>query len=71
MGMDMDPEVGEKMLNDWIKFGLARHGNFMEPEHLAIAIETMVTMPRGAHMREVEWKPKAPSRNPNEPISDL
>ena len=41
MGMDMDPEVGEKMLNDWIKFGLARHGNFMEPEHLAIAIETM------------------------------
>ncbi|MGW0037700.1 SDR family oxidoreductase [Gordonia sp. NPDC003376] len=54
MGMDLDPEVTENMLNDWIRHGLARHGNFLAPEHIAQAVAAMVTMPRGAHMRSVE-----------------
>ena len=54
MGMDLDPEVTENMLNDWITHGLARHGNFLSPEHIAQAVAAMVTMPRGAHMRSVE-----------------
>lgn len=54
MGMNLDPEATTAMLNDWIKFGLARHGNFLAPEHIAQGIHAMVAMPRGAHMREVE-----------------
>lgn len=54
MGVDLDPEVTENMLNDWIKHGLARHGNFLGPEHIAQAVHAMVSMPRGSHMRVVE-----------------
>lgn len=54
MGMNLDPTTTENMLNDWITHGLARHGNFLSPEHIAQAVAAMVTMPRGAHMRSVE-----------------
>ncbi|WP_279103919.1 SDR family oxidoreductase [Gordonia paraffinivorans] len=54
MGMNLDQKTTENMLDDWIKHGLARHGNFLSPEHIAQAVHAMVTMPRGAHMRAVE-----------------
>lgn len=54
MGMNLDPTITEHMLNDWITHGLARHGNFLTPEHIAQAVGAMVEMPRGAHMRVVE-----------------
>ncbi|ROZ89487.1 SDR family oxidoreductase [Gordonia sp. OPL2] len=54
MGMNLDPATTENMLNDWIRHGLARHGNFLSPEHIAQAVSAMVEMPRGAHMRSVE-----------------
>ncbi|MEE3851173.1 SDR family oxidoreductase [Gordonia sp. LSe1-13] len=54
MGMNLDQESTEAMLNDWIKHGLARHGNFLAPEHLAQGVAAIVAMPRGAHMRVVE-----------------
>ncbi|GAA1479780.1 SDR family oxidoreductase [Gordonia sinesedis] len=54
MGMNLDQATVEGMLNDWIRHGLARHGNFLAPEHIAQAVAAMVAMPRGAHMRVVE-----------------
>ncbi|GAC67812.1 SDR family oxidoreductase [Gordonia soli] len=54
MGMNLDQKTTEDMLNDWIRHGLARHGNFLQPEHIAQAVSAVVTMPRGAHMRVVE-----------------
>lgn len=54
MGMNLDQRTTELMLTDWITHGLARHGNFLAPEHIAQAVTAMVTMPRGAHMRSVE-----------------
>lgn len=54
MGMNLDADATTAMLNDWITFGLARHGNFLAPEHIAQGIHAMVAMPRGAHMREAE-----------------
>lgn len=54
MGMNLDAKQTEAMLNDWIKHGLARHNNFLSPDHLAQAIGAIVAMPRGAHMRVVE-----------------
>ena len=54
MGMNLDQKSTDAMLNDWIRHGLARHGNFLAPEHLAQGIGAIVAMPRGAHMRVVE-----------------
>ncbi len=54
MGMNLDQAQTEAMLNDWISFGLARHGNFLAPENLAQAIAAIIGMPPGAHMRAVE-----------------
>lgn len=60
MGMNFTQEVAESVLNDWIPFGLARHSNFLKPEHLATAVHTIISMPRGAHMRLVEVEAEAP-----------
>lgn len=60
MGMNFTAEVAESVLNDWVPWGLARHSNFLKPEHLATAITTIVSMPRGAHMRLVEVEAEAP-----------
>ncbi|GAA2366723.1 MULTISPECIES: SDR family oxidoreductase [Gordonia] len=54
MGMNLDQKQTEAMLNDWIAFGLARHGNFLTPENLASAVMAMISMPPGAHMRSVD-----------------
>ncbi|MFT3900907.1 MAG: SDR family oxidoreductase [Gordonia sp. (in: high G+C Gram-positive bacteria)] len=54
MGMNLDQDDTTAMLEDWIAFGLARHGNFLEPDNLAQAIAAIVGMPPGAHMRVVE-----------------
>lgn len=69
MGMNVDPEVTTAMLNDWMPFGFARHGNFMRPEHLATAIAAVVGMPRGAHMRLVEVEAEAALTRAPEPES--
>lgn len=69
--MNLDQKTTENMLNDWITHGLARHGNFLAPEHIAQAVAAMVAMPRGAHMRAVEVeaegaipKSKLPRKDP-------
>lgn len=54
MGMNLDPGDTEAMLNDWITFGLARHGNFMRPDNVAQAIAGVLAMPPGAHIRVLE-----------------
>lgn len=60
MGTNFDAETAAAMLNDWVAFGFARHGFFLKPVHLATAITTVVTMPRGSHMRLVEVEAEAP-----------
>ncbi|MFT4201025.1 SDR family oxidoreductase [Gordonia sp. (in: high G+C Gram-positive bacteria)] len=64
MGMNLDAEDTTAMLEDWISFGLARHGNFLAPENLAQAIEAIVAMPPGAHMRVVEVEAEGKLTNP-------
>ncbi|WP_132992173.1 SDR family oxidoreductase [Gordonia zhaorongruii] len=54
MGMNLDQAATDAMLNDWIAFGLARHGHFLSPENLAHAVVSMVTLPPGAHMKAVD-----------------
>ncbi|MGB3601924.1 MAG: SDR family oxidoreductase [Gordonia sp. (in: high G+C Gram-positive bacteria)] len=54
MGMNLEQKQTEAMLNDWIAFGLARHGNFLKPENLASAVAAMIALAPGAHMKAID-----------------
>jgi len=60
MGSDWDPERGAEVLNQWVRFGLARHPHFLKPAALADAITTVVSAPRGVHLNLIEVPPEAP-----------
>jgi NADP-dependent 3-hydroxy acid dehydrogenase YdfG len=60
MGTDWDVDEAAKVLNAWVKFGLARHPHFMKPTAIADAIATVVSAPRGVHLNLVEVSPEAP-----------
>jgi NADP-dependent 3-hydroxy acid dehydrogenase YdfG len=60
MGMSWDPATVQALLDDWVKWGLARHPNFLRPSDVAAAITAIVSAPRGAHMTLVEIEPEAP-----------
>jgi NAD(P)-dependent dehydrogenase (short-subunit alcohol dehydrogenase family) len=60
MGNDWDPDEAAFVLNQWVRFGLARHPHFMRPAAVADAIATVVSAPRGVHLSLVEVNPEAP-----------
>jgi len=60
MGADWDADEGAFVLEQWVRFGLARHGHFMKPVAVADAITTVVSAPRGVHLNLVEVSPEAP-----------
>jgi NADP-dependent 3-hydroxy acid dehydrogenase YdfG len=60
MGSDWDPDEAAFVLNQWVRFGLARHPHFMKPIAVADAITTVVSAPRGVHLNLVEVSPEAP-----------
>jgi NADP-dependent 3-hydroxy acid dehydrogenase YdfG len=60
MGSDWDPDLGARTIEQWVRFGLARHPHFLKPAALADAITTMVSAPRGVHLNLVEVSPEAP-----------
>jgi NAD(P)-dependent dehydrogenase (short-subunit alcohol dehydrogenase family) len=60
MGMDWDPGVTDEVLNEWVRWGLARHSAFMRPDGVAAAIVHAVHTPRGTHLSVIEVQPEAP-----------
>ncbi|MGK5554168.1 SDR family oxidoreductase, partial [Actinomadura kijaniata] len=60
MGMDWDPKVTGEVLDEWVRWGLARHPYFLRPSDVAAAVATVVSAPRGAHLTLVEIQPEAP-----------
>ena len=60
MGSDWDTDEAALVLNQWVRFGLARHPHFMKPTAIADAITTIVSAPRGVHLNLVEVSPEAP-----------
>src|SRR4051812_18839562 len=63
MGMDWDDAEAADVLNQWVRFGLARHPHFLKPAALADAIATIVGAPRGVHLNLVEVNPEAPVKD--------
>ena len=60
MGSDWDAEEGAFVLEQWVRWGHARHGHFLKPRAIAEAITTVVSAPRGTHLSLVEVNPEAP-----------
>lgn len=60
MGMDWEPEAAATVLNEWIKWGHARHSHFLKARAIADAITTVVIAPRGVHISPVDVNPEAP-----------
>lgn len=60
MGNDWDDADAALVLEQWVRFGLARHPHFMKPAAVAEAIATIVNAPRGVHLNLVEVSPEAP-----------
>jgi NAD(P)-dependent dehydrogenase (short-subunit alcohol dehydrogenase family) len=62
MGMDWDPEVTGRVIEQWAEWGFARHSSFMRPAGVAQAIAAVVDLPRGTHATVIELQPEAPIR---------
>jgi len=60
MGMSWDTGTVQAVLDDWLKWGLARHPNFLRSSDVAAAVTAIVSTPRGAHLTLVEIQPEAP-----------
>ena len=60
MGTDWDVDEAAHVLDQWVRFGLARHPHFMKPQALADAIAYVVGSPRGVHVNLIEVNPEAP-----------
>ncbi|MEI2715382.1 MAG: SDR family oxidoreductase [Nocardioides sp.] len=63
MGTDWDGPSAERVINEWIKHGLARHGALLRAEAIAGAITSIVTAPRGTHLNVIEVSPEVPVEN--------
>ena len=60
MGMDWDADAAAMVLNQWVKWGHARHSHFLKARAIADAITTVVSAPRGVHISPVDVNPEAP-----------
>ncbi|GAB3687285.1 SDR family oxidoreductase [Saccharopolyspora tripterygii] len=60
MGMQWDDKTTEAVLNDWVKWGLARHPYFLRASDIADAVHHVVSAPRGVHLSLIEVEPEAP-----------
>jgi len=60
MGTDWDADEAAFVLNQWVRFGHARHPHFLKPAAIADAITTVVSAPRGVHLSLIEVNPEAP-----------
>jgi NADP-dependent 3-hydroxy acid dehydrogenase YdfG len=62
MGMTTTEEVIGPVLEDWAKWGFARHSYFLRASAIADAVVATVSAPRGAHLVLIEVQPEAPLR---------
>lgn len=60
MGWSLPPETIGAALEDWAKWGQARHSYFLRPQDLARAIAFVAETPRGGFIASIEVQPEAP-----------
>ena len=57
-----DQQATLTMLEEWQRWGFARHPYFLRASDIAAAVATVVSAPRGVHFTLVEVQPEAPLR---------
>lgn len=62
MGWSWAPELIDRCLKDWKRWGLLRHHQYLPAESIARAVVSVATAPRGTHISLVEVNPEAPIR---------
>jgi NADP-dependent 3-hydroxy acid dehydrogenase YdfG len=60
MGWDWAPELQKELLDEWRRWGILRHMNFMAPDQVAEVVVTTVTAPPGVHLDLVQINPAKP-----------
>ena len=60
MGWTLPPEAIAAALDDWAKWGQARHSYFLRAGDLARAIAFVAETPRGGFVTSIELQPEAP-----------
>ncbi|HEX2285433.1 MAG TPA: SDR family oxidoreductase [Mycobacterium sp.] len=60
MGWKLSAEQVGPMLEDWAKWGQARHSYFMRPADIARAVAFVADTPRGTNIVNMELQPEAP-----------
>lgn len=60
IGDEWPAELGGFVLEQWVRWGLARHPHFLKAKALADAITTIVTARRGVHLSLLDVNPEAP-----------
>ena len=60
MGWTLPPDAIAAALEDWAKWGQARHSYFMRASDLARAIAFVAETPRGSFVTSIELQPEAP-----------
>lgn len=60
MGTDWNESAVGPLLEDWARWGFARHPYFLRASDIADAVATVVSAPRGVHLTLVEVEPEAP-----------
>ena len=64
IGNEWPGELGGFVLEQWVRWGLARHPHFLKARALADAITTVVTAKRGVHISTIDVDPEAPVTAP-------
>jgi len=65
MGSDWDPQATTEVLDQWVRWGVARHDHFLHPESVAAAVMAVVQAPPGIQLSLVEVEPQAPPARPS------
>jgi len=60
MGMDWDPERTQGVVDEWARWGFARHNQFLKPEAVADAVVFAVSARRGTNYTTIQVHPEAP-----------
>ena len=60
MGWTLPPDAIAAALEDWAKWGQARHSYFLRANDLARAIAFVAETPRGGYVASIELQPEAP-----------
>jgi len=60
MGFDWDPDRMQQVVDEWGRWGFARHGQFLKPSAVAAAVVFCVSAKRGTNYTTIQIHPEAP-----------